>query len=235
MTDPTNDREEVATSPGYNLIADALADALTSEWWVESEADAVGRAYHGDPRNTDPKDVVAVQIRTDYDAPYSVSSSVWSERRGMHDLAEHDEAETLQDAVDVAVAMAEDLTDESSEASVAGTAPSEAGRDEVGWAVVGIHVDAGEGEHEDPIPIAVFPDAEWSEVGDLVADRIEAASDGAWSAVERPEPGETRRVGLVAWGEDGKPTRFYTENHLAVYDERGVAEAVAVEDLYPAA
>jgi hypothetical protein len=101
-------------------------------------------------------------------------------------------------------------------------------REEVGWAVVGIHTDAGEGEHEAPIALAVFPDATWGEVGDLVADRIEAASGEAWGAVERPEPGETRRCGLVAWDSDGRPTRFYTDEHAAVYDRQGIATITAI-------
>jgi hypothetical protein len=113
MTDPTNDAEQVADSPDYNRIAEALADALSGEWWIESEVDAVGRAYHGDPRTTDPKEVVGVEIRTDYEAPFSVSSSLWSDQKGMHDLGEFAKCETLEEAVETAVEMAQDLPTDS--------------------------------------------------------------------------------------------------------------------------
>jgi hypothetical protein len=92
-----------------NRIAAALEKRLP-DFTVESEGDTVGRAYNLDPAKDPPREeVCSVEIRTDFDPPFAVSSYVWNEKRGMGDLKQSGDAETLDEAVSLAAKFAEDF------------------------------------------------------------------------------------------------------------------------------
>lgn len=92
-----------------NEIAARLSEELT-EWTIEGEGNAVARAYNLDPADNPPReDVVSVEIRTDFDAPFSVSSTAWNDARGMGDLHSSGSAETADEAVGLAVKFANEL------------------------------------------------------------------------------------------------------------------------------
>jgi hypothetical protein len=94
-----------------NEISQALNDLLGDEWAIEAEGVAVGRAYLPDPTDPDVDmgDVVSVEIRTDFDAPYTIQTTAHNEARGMGDLHDSDTAKTLADATSAADTLASEV------------------------------------------------------------------------------------------------------------------------------
>ena len=93
-------------------------------------------------------------------------------------------------------------------------------RDEVGSARVELFLDEG-GVNDVDVPMVAFPDHDYDEVGDFVADRIE--SSGIISRVDRPEKGDRTDLGVVWWDERGMPTRLEGEEVNVQFDETGTA------------
>ncbi|WP_276253584.1 hypothetical protein [Halomontanus rarus] len=91
-------------------------------------------------------------------------------------------------------------------------------RVEVGSAKVAFFLDEG-GVDEDPIPLVMFPEDDYADVGDFVADRIE--SSGIISRVDTPDKGDKTDIGTVWWDKDGKPTRLEGDEFSVQFDRSG--------------
>lgn len=92
-----------------NELGEGLQERLP-DWTIECEVDKVGRAYMPDPRDDPPQEeLVSVTIRTDFEPPYSVVSSAYNEKRKMGDVHDGDQAETLEDALDIAEQLAKEV------------------------------------------------------------------------------------------------------------------------------
>ncbi len=90
---------------------DALTEALPDDWQTEGDTDEAAYGYASDPMDTPEEELVSVEIRSYDGETWHASSYAWNEARGMGDLVEQKEAETVSEAAEEAAELAEEVKD----------------------------------------------------------------------------------------------------------------------------
>lgn len=97
-------------------------------------------------------------------------------------------------------------------------------RTEVDHAAVSVFVE--DAPHGYPMVVPTDDDVSTFDLGDLVADRIEANGRVTMPDVDA---GDRVELGVVYWGEDGIPTRLVRDEDVVVFTANGDVEEVVDE------